>query len=174
MRWIALLRGINLGPRHKFPMARVRAVFEGNDATNVTTFIASGNVVFDHAERSEAKLCARLEAALTSEAGFDVPVMLRTRAQLEQVLAKNSFSDQPTKFVHVTFLAKKPAAAAIQAIDASDCAPESFAVVGREVYLLLPNGMGVAKLPPKLNALRVTGTTRTWQTVSKLAELARG
>jgi uncharacterized protein (DUF1697 family) len=174
MRWIALLRGINLGPRHKFPMARVRAVFEASGATSVTTFIASGNVVFDHAERSEAKLCARMEAALTGEAGFDVPVMLRTRAQLERVLEKSPFSDQPTKFVHVTFLARKPAVAAVQAIDASECAPESFAVVGREVYLLLPNGMGVAKLPPKLNALRVTGTTRTWQTVSKLVELARG
>jgi uncharacterized protein (DUF1697 family) len=174
MRWIALLRGINLGPRHKFPMARVRAVFEAGGARNVTTFIASGNVVFDHDERSEAKLCAQSEAALTSEAGFDVPVMLRTRGQLEQVLKKCPFSDQPTKFVHVTFLAKKPAVAALRAIDASDCAPESFAVVGRDVYLLLPNGMGVAKLPPKLNGLRVIGTTRTWQTVSKLAELARG
>jgi uncharacterized protein (DUF1697 family) len=99
--------------------------------------------------------------------------MLRTRSQLEQALKKNPFADEPTKFVHVTFLAKKPTAAAVQAIDASDCAPESFAVVGREVYLLLPNGMGVAKLPPKLNGLRVTGTTRTWQTVSKLVDLAR-
>jgi uncharacterized protein (DUF1697 family) len=173
MRWIALLRGINLGPRHKLPMARVRAVFEAIGATNVTTFIASGNVVFDHAQRSEAKLRSQLEAALTTEAGFDVPVMLRTRLQLEQVLKKCPFSDQPAKFVHVTFLAEKPAAAAVQAIDAAACAPELFAVVGREVYLLLPNGMGVAKLPPKLDGLRVTGTTRTWQTVSKLVELAR-
>ena len=152
---------------HKLPMARVRTVFEACDAEDVVTFIASGNVVFNHAERTASRLGARLEHALREESGFDVPVMLRTAAQLQRVLADNPFADVPTKQVHVSFLDKKPTAAT------SGCAPEAFEVVGREAYLFLPNGMGNAKLPPKLKALGAVGTARTYQTVSKLVDLAR-
>jgi len=173
-RLVAFLRGVNLGSRHVLPMADVRAVFGAERATDVATMLNSGNVVFTHSARAGTALEQRLARALEEHAGFVVPVMLRTPAQLQAVLDGNPFPKAPTKQVHVTFLAKKPAASAVAAIGDGGCAPEAFVVAGREVYLFLPNGMGKAKLPSKLDALRTPSTTRTWQTVTKLLTMARG
>ena len=67
--------------------------------------------------------------------------------------------------LHVAFLSKTPAPEAVKSFDPTRFAPEEFTVVGREVYLHLPDGMGRAKLPPALPLIRGTGTA---------AELADG
>ena len=74
--------------------------------------------------------------------------------------------------LHIVFLAATPAAEAAKAFDASRFAPEEYPVIGREVFLHLPNGIGRAKLPPALPLIR-GGTARNWRTVQTLAEMTR-
>jgi uncharacterized protein (DUF1697 family) len=167
--YVALLRGINVGGKRSFAMAKVRAALEGAGATAVQTYIQSGNAVFAHASRSEAKLVAQLAVALADAAGFAVPVVLRSAAHWQQVIANNPYDDVDN--VHCMFL---PAAPSAVSIDASDYAPEDFALIGRELYLHLPNGIGRSELAVALMRQKAlaAATTRNWRTVLKLGELA--
>jgi uncharacterized protein (DUF1697 family) len=72
---VALLRGINVGGHRRMEMARLRSTIERAGARRVHTYIASGNVIFDD-DRPKQELTAELEAAIASEFGFDVPLLV--------------------------------------------------------------------------------------------------
>jgi uncharacterized protein (DUF1697 family) len=170
--WLALVRGINVGGNRKLPMADLRAVFAEAGATDVVTYIQSGNVVFEHAARAPEKLSAELAARIEAATGFAVPVMLRSARKWAEVVANNPYPGIDPTRLHVVSLASEPAPGALDGIDAPAFAPEEFTPIGRELYLHLPDGMGRAKLPPALDrAVGVPGTARNWRTVLKLQEL---
>ncbi|MDP9246334.1 MAG: DUF1697 domain-containing protein [Chloroflexota bacterium] len=173
--YVALLRGINVGGNRMIKMADLRAVFVAADADDVATYIQSGNVVFTHAARSEPTLAAELEKRIAKAAGFPVPVVLRSAAQLARVIEDSPFPDADTDHLHVAFLAARPPSNT-PAIDARAFAPECYAAVGRELYLYLPDGMGRSRLAAavlaKPKAIGAGGTARNWRTVLKLNELA--
>jgi uncharacterized protein (DUF1697 family) len=173
--WIALLRGLNLG-RRTIPMPALRELVEATGGAQVSTYIQSGNVVFAHRTRRADELARELEERIRAATTLDVPVILRTRAQLSDVVAANPFrDDDPTK-VHVLFLAGTPAAGALDAIDSAAFAPEELALVGREIYYHLPAGMGRAQLPAAVAKTRDpairNATARNWRTVTVLDEMA--
>ena len=169
--YIALLRGINVGGNHKIRMADLRDLFAMAGCEDVSSYIQSGNVVFTHPSATADQLAADLERRIAADTGFDVPVIVRTAAAWAGVVGANPYPDVEPTSLHVVFLAVAPSPAAVAAFDAARFAPEEFTVVGRDVYLYLPDGMGRAKLPPALPLIRVTGTARNWRTVLKLAEL---
>lgn len=86
MRYVALLRGINVGGRNKVEMRRLASMFESIGATGVRTYINSGNVVFDH-RRSRRRLVDDLEAAMLDEFGFEVRLVLRTAEEITALAA---------------------------------------------------------------------------------------
>ncbi len=173
--YVAMLRGINVGGNRMIKMADLREVFAAAGGTDVATYIQSGNVVFSHAARSERTLAAELEKRIAEAAGFPVPVVLRTAAQLARAIEHSPFPDADADLVHVAFLAAQPPRTA-PTIDARVFAPERLAAVGRELYLYLPDGMGRSKLAAavlaKPKAIGAGGTARNWRTVLKLHELA--
>jgi uncharacterized protein (DUF1697 family) len=169
--YIALLRGINVGGNRKIHMADLRDVFAAAGCEDVTSYIQSGNVIFTHRAAGD-ELAADLEKHIEAATGFDVPVILRTAQAWEGVVRANPYAGVEPTALHVAFLAQPPAADAVAAFDAARFAPEEFTVVGREVYLHLPDGIGRAKLPPALPLIRGIGTARNWRTVLKLAELS--
>jgi uncharacterized protein (DUF1697 family) len=173
--YVALLRGINVGGNRMIKMADLRDVFLAADADDVATYIQSGNVVFTHAGRSETRLVAELEKRIAKAAGFPVPVVLRTARELARVIEDSPFADADADHLHVAFLPARPPENALT-IEARSFAPESCAVVGRELYLYLPDGMGRSKLAAavlaKPKAIGAGGTARNWRTVLKLNELA--
>lgn len=172
--WVALLRAINVGTGRKVPMKPLAKVFEDAGGTDVVTYIQSGNVVFGHPARSAAKLASDLEARIRELAGFDVPVILRTAKEWQEVVDHNPFEGVEPDKLHVFFLATKPPAGAENNIDLAAFAPEEMAIVGREAYFHLPNGLGRAKLPAAaVPKLKVPATARNWRTVLKLLALAR-
>lgn len=154
-------------------MADLRTVFAEAGAENVSSYIQSGNVVFTHRTRSPDKLGGDLEKRIETVTGLAVPVYLRTGQEWEAVIAANPFPAAEPTTLHVAFLNGEPDSAAADTIDREAFAPEEFAVVGRQVYLHLPNGMARTKLPQALEALGPP-TIRNWRTVTKLAELAAG
>ncbi len=172
---VALLRGINLGARNKISMSDLREVFAALEAEDVTTYLQSGNVVFESAAPAP-ELAGAVEARIRRDLGLDIPVLLRTEAELARVVASNPFAANVTDptALHVTFLATAPPAARVDELDPRRSDPDRFHVVGAEVYLHCPNGYGRSKLTNAYfeKKLGVTATTRNWKTVTKLAELA--
>jgi len=169
---IALLRSINVGKR-RVRMPDLVEMFVAAGCTDVRTYVQSGNVVFSHPSRSEKSLRADLEARLVDGCGFEVRVVLRTRAEMSSIVERNPYPRREATKVHVSFLVDAPAVAAADAIDRPAFEPEAFTVDGREIYLDLPDGMGRSVLAPVLgrSLLRSPATTRNWRTVEALLEM---
>lgn len=168
--WIALLRAVNVGGTGKLPMADLRALCEEAGFADVRTYIASGNVVLRGAG-SEKQVKAKLEAALAAYAGKPVGVMVRSGAELVEVLAANPFADAAPNRVIVLFLDDAPAADAARTAKHQN--GERIALGKREIYVDYSDcgGMGQSKL--QLPAAK-SGTGRNLNTVAKLAEMAAG
>jgi uncharacterized protein (DUF1697 family) len=173
--YVALLRGINLGPRNRVAMTDLRRLVEELGGKDVRTYLQSGNVVF-RSSTGAAQLGRRLQKSIGRTLGLDVTVLVKTGAQLAKICERNPFSAGGTdpKTLHVTFLAEAPARGRVRELSERRFAPDRFRIAGREVYLHCPNGYGRAKLSNDLfeRALGVPATTRNWRTVTALAELA--
>jgi uncharacterized protein (DUF1697 family) len=178
--YVAMLRGVNVSGRNKLAMDDLRAVVTAAGGSDVRTYIQSGNAVF-RSRGSVTALVGSLEAGLESLVGSTVPVLVRSRRELEAVLDTNPFVGRAAepKALHVTFLGAVPEATAVASvIDAVGDRRETdeLEVIGREVYLLCPNGYGNTKLTNAFFERRLgsPATTRNWATVTKLVELAQG
>lgn len=84
MKYIALLRGINVGGNNKVEMKRLKALFESLGCTGVSTYINSGNVFFESAENRE-KLQKETETAMKNEFGFDIPLLIKTEQEIKKI-----------------------------------------------------------------------------------------
>jgi uncharacterized protein (DUF1697 family) len=171
--YVVLLRGINVSGKAKVAMAALRNTCVSVGCEDVVTYIQSGNVVLK-SNLAADKLRTVLEAAIAEEFGFNPAVIIRTAKELAAVVARNPYPDADAKTVHVGFLHAAPDSSTKKCLAAIDCKPEELTVVGRDVYLHLPNGMGRAALPVQMErCLRPTPiTVRNWRTVTKLVELS--
>lgn len=168
-RFVALLRGVNVGGRNPLPMAELRALVESLGFTEVVTLIQSGNVVFS-AERSPTS--GLLESAIEERFGLTLPVIVRSGEELRRALAANPYPAAEPGTLHLGFLAATPAAGDVAALEPDRYLPERFQLQGAELYLELPAGMGRSKLPAYLErGLRVPVTLRNWATSMKLLAL---
>jgi len=173
---IALLRGINVGGRNKLPMRDLAAIFTDIGCVDVTTYIQSGNVVF----RAPAKLANQIprliSAGIAERFDLRIPVVTRSAAELEGVVAGNPYLGIESDFtkLHVAFLADRPTPASIDKLDPNRSPPDRFRLMGTEIYLHLPNGAARSKLTNAYfdSRLGTTSTARNWKTVLKLHELA--
>jgi uncharacterized protein (DUF1697 family) len=173
MQWIALLRGINVGGRSKVPMAPLRELLEQLGLTSVSTYIASGNVLFETGIRSRAKLAAQLERAIAERFGVPAAVMLRTPPELRALLDGHPFG-RDTSRTYVAFLATPPASEAVAALRRIDAGKERFEVAGADVYLHFPDGYGRVRLTGAMLERQLgKATVRNWRTVARLAELTQ-
>ena len=187
-RYVALLRGINVGTAKQVAMADLKALLEGLGYTDVRTHLRSGQAVFTADGAATTKAAARLasdiEQAIEQQLGMEVRVVVRTRAELAKVLKANRFAtpDRDPARVFCVFLSEPVTAAALKAaIDPAAYAPEecTLAPGGREIFLWLPNGMGTSKLGTvkwdrALAAKGLVATARNWRTTTKLLELLDG
>lgn len=168
--YVALLRAVNVAGHGKVTMDELRAAFDAAGFTDVRTYIQSGNVVFASASPVTA---ADVERSVGESLGTEPTVMLRTAGEMAAVIDRNPFPGVDTKEIHVAFLVEAPAADVVEALDVSDLAPEQAAVVGADVYLHLPAGVGRSKLPGRVGKqLDVPMTVRNWRTVTKLVDMA--
>jgi uncharacterized protein (DUF1697 family) len=133
--------------------------------------------MFKTAERKLFPLAQRIEGAIERTFGFRTDVILRTSAELKEMIAGNPFGKRsgidPSKLL-VTFLAAAPAANARNKVLQTKIEPEELRIHGRELYIYFPNGMGRTKLswPTIAKMLGTSGTGRNWNSVTKLLEMA--
>ena len=165
--YVGLLRGVNLG-RRQLEMDDLKRVAARLGYENVSTYIASGNLLFS-SDRTESTVKSEIERAVGELMGVAVPVMVRTAAEMRDVVDANPFAEQPGNRVVAIFLDKAPPKD--PAKDAQNAVDERIARGEREVYVHYPNGQGASRLA--IPAAK-SGTARNMNTVAKLAELAKG
>lgn len=172
---LALLRGINVGGNNKLPMKDLIEIFIEAGCSDVRTYIQSGNVILGASADLASRLPGLITAGIANRFGHRIPVVLRTAAQLGDVLGHNPFLDAGAadEELHVVFLADVPAPHRVEALDPDRSPPDTFVVRGQEIYLRLPNGAADTKLTNQYfdSKLATISTGRNWRTVTKLFEL---
>lgn len=164
-RWIALLRGVNVGSSRRVPMADLRSRLVERQAQDVVTYVQSGNVALTAPGPADA--VARLVREAVADLGVDCDVVVRSGEELADVVARNPWPDrtgEPTK-LNVGFL-DRPGEGEVRRA----AADEQVRFDGREVYLWYGSGQGRSTLALDVGD-RVL-TVRNWRTVLALAELA--
>ncbi|WP_165839442.1 DUF1697 domain-containing protein [Klenkia marina] len=177
-RAVVLLRGINVGRAKRIAMGPLREALTARGHGAVVTHLQSGNVVLD-TDLDEAALAADVHACVREEFGHDVDVVVRTGAELADVVAGGPVAlpagtELAPKRYLVTFLTAVPAPAAAAAVPVAGPGDGAWALVGRDLHLWLPDGViGTPVGGWRWDRLLGTaGTGRNWTTVGRVAELA--
>jgi len=170
--WIVLFRGV--GGKTQLPTAPLREKLGEAGFENVATYINSGNAVL-RSELPRDKVAAKVAAVCRKEFGFDKAVYAVSRDEWDKLIAHNPFPEvEAGNQLHAAILDGKPPAGAVEAVRAVAVDGERIAVVGGTAYLHTPHGFGRSKMAEKFDkSIGVPNTARNWNTVLKLAELAR-
>jgi len=175
--WIAMLRGVNVGPHHRIKMDALRKLFESLKCQNPQTYVQSGNVIFRAREKNSELLAGKIATAIERKFGFRSEVVLRATAEMREVVKSNPFAArrdvEPGKLL-VTFLAHEPEAEARATLASMKAYPEELHLNGRDLYIYFPNGAGKSRLPwaSVEKWLKTPGTARNWNSVTKMLEMA--
>lgn len=164
--YVALLRAVNVGGRGILKMEDLQAICVARGLANVRTQGQSGNVLFQ-SDRTERSLKQELERAATDKMGRTVGVLIRTIPELRAALNANPFRKADPSFVGVIFLPKAlpPRLLTELALEG----PEELQMIGREVFVYYPDGIGRSKLKLPFAA---DGTTRNLNTIAKILAMA--
>jgi uncharacterized protein (DUF1697 family) len=175
LRHIAFLRAINVGGR-TVKMDRLRGLFTGLGLRDVTTLIASGNVLFSPGRQRTATLERRIEEALADALGFEVTTFVRTAADLATLVRAGALSAKPEETLLVGFLKAIPDDAAVSRVHALRSHADDLAILGRELRWVRRGSMMESKLwgGALEKALGAPMTMRNVNTVRRLALLAAG
>jgi uncharacterized protein (DUF1697 family) len=141
----------------------------------VRTYIQSGNVIFRTAPERLPQIPGEVTAQIAKGFGYQIPVILRTKGQLERIIRDNPFlkSGIGPEALYVMFLADQPTSTQVAALDPNRSLPDAFIVRGRDIYLHLPLGSADSKLTNAYfdSKLGTASTARNWRTVITLFEL---
>jgi uncharacterized protein (DUF1697 family) len=163
--FVALLRAVNVGGTGKLPMGDLKDLCEELGFAAVRTYIASGNVFTS--SKSEAAIKAALEKRLENYARKPVGVLVRTAAEMAQVLSDNPFPKAPANRTMAVFLDHTPPADTLA--DVRGRRDEQIRLGRREIYIHYGEGMAKSKLV--ISAAKA-GTARNMNTVATLARMA--
>jgi uncharacterized protein (DUF1697 family) len=173
-RYVAFLRAINVGG-HTVKMDHLRRIFESLDFSNVETFIASGNVIFDSKTKKVAPLEQKIEVALREALGYEVKTFVRSIDELSKVIPDSGFSraelGKDGNILYVGFLAQPPSAQAKTKLLSLNDKINDLHINGREVYWLRRTAVGQSEYSGGVfeKALAVPVTFRSSTTVTKIA-----
>lgn len=178
-RYVALLRGINVGGKNQIRMADLKACFEDHGFQNVATYIASGNVLFDSSERSATKLTRTIEEALTTTFGYQARVVVRSQAQLRSIVEKapKGFGSQPSRYRSDVLFLKPPltAGAIVKTIPTREGVDRVHAGPGALYFSRLTSKATQSRLSRIVSMpIYKSITIRSWSTTAKLRELMDG
>lgn len=177
-RYIALLRGINVGGKNKILKSELEGLFIGMGFSNVKTYIQSGNIVFDTSLIiSNSALESKIEAEIETKLNLEVPVIIRSAKEWQKIVEQNPFiPEMESEFVrfYVTFIKNLPQNENYEILNTLSFDPDKFVIHGSEIYLCYATKASDSKLTNNLmeNKLKVMATTRNWKTVLKLLEMA--
>jgi len=175
-RYVALLRGINVGGNNLIKMTALKACFEKQKLQEVATYIQSGNVVFCAKESTAGPLCSRIERALSTAFGYDASVVLRSEKQMRDVVARapKGFGTQPDKYRYDVIFLKEPLTApvAIKSVATAPGVDEAHAGAGVLYFSRLISQATRSRLGKIVaSPIYKSVTIRNWNTTTKLLQM---
>jgi uncharacterized protein (DUF1697 family) len=178
VKHVALLRGINVGGHKPIGMSELRDLLESLGFAGVKSLLQSGNLVFECARLTGAALEQLLESETAARLEVSADYVVRTAAEWERLIAGNPFPDEAKRdpgHLVVMFLKTAPPARELKTLQAAIRGPETIGWIGKQLYIVYPEGIGRSKLTNTLieRTLGIRGTGRNWNTVIKLAAMVR-
>jgi uncharacterized protein (DUF1697 family) len=173
--YIALLRGINVGGKHKLTMSELVQILEQLELQNIKTYIQSGNVIFQSTSHLEAELGEQISQAIQKSHGFAPRTLVLSLTEFRDALANNPFSAavKEPKTLHLYFLETEPIAPDLDTLEEIRGDRERFKLRGKVFYLYAPEGIGRSKLARRAEkVLGVAATGRNWRTVDQINQMA--
>ena len=175
---LALLRGINVSGKKLIKMEDLRNPMEQSGFENVKTYIQSGNVIFDSEETSKVKLAQSIKDLIFDYYGFDVGIVMLDGKMLEKAILENPFvieNNVDLKQLYVAFLSEKPSEDNHERMKLANIDNDIALLSGEVMYLKYDSNAGNSKLSTNLieNKLKVTATSRNWNTTLKLLDLLK-
>lgn len=175
-RFVSLFRGINVGGNKKVRMDELKELYSDLRLKDVATYIQSGNVVCTCDDGDLDQISRKIEDGFAQKFGFSAKVIVRTSAELSDIIANNPFQDQhmeESRWVVVMCLATRPDSAALEELQKTYAGPEEIHVIGQDVYIYYPTGIGRSKLSHALleKTLKTVGTGRNWNTILQLQKM---
>ena len=176
-RYVALLRGINVGGKNMIRMADLKASFEDQGFRNVTTYIASGNVLFESAVRSAARLTQRIEDLLSAAFNhYQASLVLRTKAQMRSIVeqAPKGFGSQPSRYLSDVLFLKPPAraSAVLDSLPTKEGVDQAHAGPGVIYWSRLASRASSSRISRVASMpIYKSMTIRSWSTTVKLQKL---
>lgn len=177
MKYICILRGINVGGKNKVLMSDLKQIFTNLGYFNVQTYIQSGNVIFETvAEYSLEEIELQINKDIFETLELDIPVIIRESNEFAEIFFNNPFLTDSTihsSNLHVTFLSSTPGLDLKHGIKAKESGSDSFFLVSKNVYIHCSGKYSDSKLTNQFfeKALKVRATTRNWNTVEKLYKM---
>jgi uncharacterized protein (DUF1697 family) len=180
MRYVALLRGINVGGRNKVAMADLRQIAASLGHTEIATYIQSGNLVFTSPDESTVALADALQQEIARTLDVRPTVVVVSRADLAQVIADNPFPGESNpKVLHAVFRREALTPDAIASVAGAEQkarakgSQDEVVAVGRTLFLHTPDGLGRSELAAQLARVgsQAEGTARNWATVTRLMDM---
>ncbi len=172
--YIALLRGINVGGHKKTPMAELRELLSKVGLENVQTYIQSGNVIFQSSEENKEKLESKIHNAIKNHFGFEVPILVKKREELQQIFDDCPFSEEKKSNSYFTMLHHIPREDLVKIASEKVYEGEEYQIIKGCIYFYCEKGYGQAKF--NLNfferKLKTTATARNYKTMVKLIAMS--
>ncbi len=172
-----MLRAVNVGGTGLIKMEELRALYAKLKFRDVESYVQSGNLVFVTDEKNLATIATTIDAAIEKKFGHKARTIVRSTAQMRAIVARNPFAGrrdiEPGKLV-VHFLPRDPGADVRANVLKVPSDPEELVMVGSEIYIYFPNGQGRPKIKwaHVEKALGTPGTSRNWNSVTKLLAMA--
>ncbi|MFC2111099.1 DUF1697 domain-containing protein [Bacteroidota bacterium] len=177
-RYISILRGINVGGKRKILMKELKELYEDLGFSNITTYIQSGNVIFNCcSECTSVSIENKIQTAILQKFKHDVPVIIRTADELEKSFLNNPFiktKNFEIEHLYLTFLKDVPSDENLRLINKIEFENDKFEIIGKDIFAYCSGKFSDSKLSIKFfeSKLRTMATTRNWKTVSKLHEIS--
>lgn len=167
--WVALIRGINVGGKHKVSMKTLVQLMEKQGFTDVKYYIQSGNIVF----RSEVEPKDEIGQLIEKEFGFRPYVFVLSAADLKKAAGKNPYHPEQGKDVHFFFCDQEPSVVDYSLLESLRSGSEEYQLIDQVFYLHAPDGIGRSKLAEKMGKAfkNITMTARNLNTVRKLLDM---
>jgi uncharacterized protein (DUF1697 family) len=172
--YVAFLRGINVGGKHRLAMEELSRIFTAAGCRAVRTYMQSGNVLFEASPSLARRVPDEVSRTILHERHLQVPVVVISVQDLAAAARASPFPKADPKTLHVAFLAEMPSAERVAKLDPRHSPPDEFVVHGCAIHLRLPCGVARSRLTNAYfdGKLGTVSTLRTIRTVEKLIELA--
>lgn len=179
MKYVAILRGINVGGKNLIKMDALRISMEEFGFQSVSTYIQSGNICFESCMKDNLEIAVKLKDGIEKNFQFTILVLVFKKEEFDEIVNENPFvkhSNFDTKFIHITFLESEIDSNLIPQLEEKCSESEQLFCLGKAVYLYLPTGYGTTKLSNNFieKKLKNLATTRNWNTCLALQKILKG